>query len=195
MNRSFHRRVSPSLVVAIIAVALASAGSAVAARMITSAQIKNGTIKKADLAPSVRAQLGGKRGPRGATGPEGSKGAAGVPGSPQSEPWRALPVGAGWTDWGDPYDTGAYRKDLSSGRVDLRGLVTMATGTPASQTTIANLPPGYRPLKAQIFAVTTGEPPGIGRIFIHPDGNIVWNSGISGEKDYTSLSGISFWTD
>jgi hypothetical protein len=67
------RRPSPALVVAIVAVVLASAGSAVAARLITSRQIKNGTIQRADLSPSVRSSIA-RRGPRGSQGPVGPAG-------------------------------------------------------------------------------------------------------------------------
>jgi hypothetical protein len=71
--RLLSKRPSPALVVALVAVVLASAGSAVAAGLITSKQIKNGTIQRADLSTSVRASLA-KRGPRGPQGP----GAAGI---------------------------------------------------------------------------------------------------------------------
>jgi hypothetical protein len=64
---------SAALVLALVAVVLASAGSAVAAQMITSRQIKNGTIQRADLSKSVRSSLA-KRGPRGAQGPGGPAG-------------------------------------------------------------------------------------------------------------------------
>jgi hypothetical protein len=71
--RLLRQRPSPALVVAVVAVLLASAGSAVAAQLITSRQIKNGTIQRADLSKSVRASLA-KRGPRGAQGPGGPAG-------------------------------------------------------------------------------------------------------------------------
>ena len=67
----------------VIAVALALviglAGSATAASLITSADIKNGTIKTADLSAGAKRALKGKSGARGPAGPQG---AAGTPGSP-----------------------------------------------------------------------------------------------------------------
>jgi hypothetical protein len=69
LRRLLLRRPSPALVLAIIAVFVAGAGSATAARLITGKQIKNGSIGSADLKRSVRAKLGGsfvKVGPDGA---------------------------------------------------------------------------------------------------------------------------------
>jgi hypothetical protein len=55
-----HRlRPSPALVVAMVAVIVASAGSATAARLITGKQIRNGSISTADLTRSTRAKLAG----------------------------------------------------------------------------------------------------------------------------------------
>ena len=71
--RLLRHRPSPALVLALVAVLLASAGSAVAAQMITSRQIKNGTIQRADLSKSLRSSLA-KRGPRGPQGPGGPAG-------------------------------------------------------------------------------------------------------------------------
>jgi len=77
----------------VIAVALALviglAGSATAASLITSADIKNGTIKTADLSASAKRALKGKKGAR---GPAGAQGAAGTPGSPGA-PGPAGPTG------------------------------------------------------------------------------------------------------
>ena len=68
----------------VIAVALALviglAGSATAASLITSADIKNGTIKTADLSASAKRALKGKAGARGPAGPQGAPGTAGTPG-------------------------------------------------------------------------------------------------------------------
>lgn len=78
--RRFPHRPSPALIVAVVAVVLAGAGSAVAARVITSKQIKNGTIQLKDLRKSTRAALAGGRGPQGAPGSPGSPGSPGAPG-------------------------------------------------------------------------------------------------------------------
>ena len=81
--RARARRPSPALVVAIIAVIAACAGTAVAARILitSSKQIKNGVITKADLSTALRKQLRkGRPGPAGAVGPKGDTGATGAKG-------------------------------------------------------------------------------------------------------------------
>ena len=81
-------RPSPSLMVAIAAVGIASTGSAVAASLITTKQIKNGTIQLVDISKKTREALQGGRGPQGPPGPAGANGtigkdgAQGVPGPP-----------------------------------------------------------------------------------------------------------------
>jgi Collagen triple helix repeat (20 copies) len=79
-----RRRFTPGLVVAMIALAVALSGSAMAAGLVTSAQIKNGTIRLIDLHPSTQDALEGKRGPagpQGTTGAQGPQGARGVAGA------------------------------------------------------------------------------------------------------------------
>jgi hypothetical protein len=61
--------------------ALVLSGGAVAASQITSSQIKNGTIKAADISKSAKRTLKGNRGPRGFTGAQGTQGLPG-PGGP-----------------------------------------------------------------------------------------------------------------
>ena len=80
------RRPSPGVVLAALALVVALSGSAVGASLITSKQIKNGTIRISDLSPSARAALKGRTGPIGPKGDagvgglQGSRGAEGVPG-------------------------------------------------------------------------------------------------------------------
>jgi hypothetical protein len=81
MKRLLRHRPSSGLVVAIVAVVLASTGSAIAASQITSKQIKNGTIQLADISKSARKSLEGGRGPEGAPGAPGPAGAPGAPGA------------------------------------------------------------------------------------------------------------------
>src|SRR3954467_15884231 len=77
---------TPSLVVSIVALVVACSGGAIAATVITSKQIKNGSIQLADISKSARSSLAGKRrsaganGARGLTGLTGPAGAAGAPG-------------------------------------------------------------------------------------------------------------------
>ena len=76
------RRPSPGVILGIVAIVIASTGSAIAASQITSEQIKNGTIQLADLSKNARASLQGGRGPQGSSGPAGPAGPAGAPGPP-----------------------------------------------------------------------------------------------------------------
>lgn len=85
-----------TVLIATAAAVVAGAGGATAQSLITSADIQNGTIRAADLSPSLRAQVArarqarpvpGRRGPRGPTGAPGRIGppgpfARGVPGPP-----------------------------------------------------------------------------------------------------------------
>src|SRR5258705_4592531 len=73
---------SPSMVVAVAALLVAMSGSAVAASLITSKQIKDGTIQTRDLSKrAVKAlKSSSTPGPRGPQGPTGSAGAAGAVG-------------------------------------------------------------------------------------------------------------------
>lgn len=71
---------SPALVVALLALVVATGGSAVAASLITSAQIKDGTVQAKDLSAKARTSLRGKAGPRGPAGPAGGAGATGARG-------------------------------------------------------------------------------------------------------------------
>jgi hypothetical protein len=50
-------RPSPALLLALLAIVVLSAGSATAARLITSSQIKNETIKKADLGKKLKSKV------------------------------------------------------------------------------------------------------------------------------------------
>ena len=84
MQRSrWGRRPSAALVVAFVALLASLSGGAYAAGLITSAKIKDGTIRKSDLSPTLLKQLSkpGKRGPAGKPGPPGPPGVAGEGGA------------------------------------------------------------------------------------------------------------------
>jgi|GEM_PF-1946434 len=88
MKPTLRNRPSPALIVAIVALVVACTGTAVAVKsVITSAQIKDGTIKLKDLSPAARKALlkdigpTGPPGPKGATGAKGAAGAKGSTGS------------------------------------------------------------------------------------------------------------------
>lgn len=87
-----RRKVRPGWGIAlafVLGLAVASAGTATAARLITGRDIKNGSIAGKDLSSKVRAQLAsagtaGAAGPKGDTGAQGLKGDQGPPG-PQGD--------------------------------------------------------------------------------------------------------------
>jgi Collagen triple helix repeat (20 copies) len=75
------RRFTPAMIVAMIALGVTLSGSAMAAGLITSAQIKDGTIRLVDINPSTKSALEGDRGPAGQRGPAGARGATGAAGA------------------------------------------------------------------------------------------------------------------
>ena len=98
------RRFTPAMVVAMIALAVALSGTAVAGtvKLVTGSQIANGTIKMADIHSSVKTALKGERGETGAQGPAGVHGAQG-PAGPQGATGASGAAGAK----GDRGETGA----------------------------------------------------------------------------------------
>jgi hypothetical protein len=82
MRRVLNRFCSPTLLLAVAAVIFAGTGSAIAARLITSKQIKDGSIQLKDLSKKARQALSGGRGPQGPSGFNGTPGAPGAPGLP-----------------------------------------------------------------------------------------------------------------
>ena len=158
---------------------------------VTSAKVKNGSLRNGDLAPSAR----GQRGPRGPQGPAGKDGTgAGGAADLTPEAWQPLQLVSGWTDYSNGYQAAEYRKD-KQGMVHLRGVLTQAAGAPAPNQLIATLPPGYRPANHQILAAFGGGPEVAARHDIYPSGGLFWVSGPTAELDYTTLTGISWWPD
>ena len=76
------KRFTPAMIVAMIALAVALSGTAVAgtAKLITGSQIANGTIKLTHLNKSAKSALKGERGATGVQGPVGAQGAQGPSG-------------------------------------------------------------------------------------------------------------------
>jgi hypothetical protein len=79
------RKLSPSMVISLIALFVALSGTAVAAKgLITSAGIKDGTIQGIDVKNKSLTPAdfsGSVRGPQGAPGPQGPQGVPGTPGA------------------------------------------------------------------------------------------------------------------
>lgn len=97
MNKVRSLRPSPSMVVAFIALVVASGGTAVAATLITSKQIKDGTIQLVDISKAAKTALKGNAGPAGLAGPQGPQGIAGTQG-PAGTPGPAGPVNVHYQD-------------------------------------------------------------------------------------------------
>jgi len=80
------------LIAVALVVALVTAGSSTAAFIVTSRNIKNGTIQLVDISPSARAALRGQRGPRGDAGAPGERGPAGFSSVTQVSNLVSVPV-------------------------------------------------------------------------------------------------------
>jgi hypothetical protein len=119
------RKPSASMVVALIALVMAMGGSAVAASLITSKQIKNGTIQLADISKKAQKSLKGKAGAQGPQGPAGAQGAQGAQG-----------VQGAKGDKGDKGDTGDSATTLFAA-INSDGTVvsSKASGVAGSETT------------------------------------------------------------
>lgn len=77
------KRLTPSMIVALIALFVALSGTAIAAApTITGLQIKDHSIGLVDISNTTVAKLHGLRGPAGDQGPEGTPGVAGSQGLP-----------------------------------------------------------------------------------------------------------------
>jgi hypothetical protein len=69
-----------ALIAAVVAAVVAAASSTAATIVVTSKNIKNGTIKTVDISAGAKRALKGARGPRGFPGARGSQGAQGPQG-------------------------------------------------------------------------------------------------------------------
>jgi hypothetical protein len=152
---------------------------------VTSSKIRPGAVSRSDLSSSARS---GTRGPRGPAGPAGPAGAA------AAEAWKPLQLIGGWARYSGGWPVAAYRKN-AAGRVYLRGVIKRAGGPAGGP--IAVLPAGYRPADMALFGPMMGNNAtnAAGRVDITTTGEIVWMTGPMGDPNYTSLDGISFWTD
>jgi hypothetical protein len=74
-------KLTPSMVVALVALLVSLSGSAVAAGLITGKQIKDGSIGTRDISKNARASFKGPAGPAGAQGAKGDPGQQGEKGA------------------------------------------------------------------------------------------------------------------
>src|SRR3954447_4931968 len=106
-------RPSGAMLVALLALVMATTGSAVAASLITSKQIKDGTIQTKDISKKAQKTLKGKAG---ATGPAGAAGAAGAAGP--AGPAGAQGAKGDKGDAGAPGTAVAYAHVMTNGTLD-----------------------------------------------------------------------------
>lgn len=176
--RALSERISPSMIVAVIALIVAMSGVGYAATTIGSAQIKNNAVASADikngavasvdlkdggvapkdLSAAARTTLAGPRGPQGVAGAAGTPGAPGAPGVVKGQ----LVVEAGAVGAGSAGVTGATIGSLGAGVYCIDNLPfvpTIAVGV----TQIAGGGAGGTFLKAEISnglsRFITGCPP------------------------------------
>jgi len=71
-----------ALIAAVVAAVIAAASGTAATLVVTSKNIKNGTIQTVDISAKAKRALKGKRGPMGPQGAQGLPGAQGTPGTP-----------------------------------------------------------------------------------------------------------------
>jgi hypothetical protein len=144
------RKPSASMVVALIALVMAMGGSAVAASLITSKQIKNGTIQLADISKKAQKSLKGKAGANGATGatgPAGPQGAAGAAGAAGAKGDKG--------DKGDPGSARAFGYITSGGALspDYASKGVVAVTRPSTGQYCIELDPSID--ASQVEAITT----------------------------------------
>jgi hypothetical protein len=135
-------RISPALVVAIVALMAALGGTAVARALITgrdiandaitSRHVKNGSLKYGDLAPTMRRamkQPAGEPGPQGPHGPQGAQGAQGARGERGPEGPQGPAGEDGWS----------CRDESGNVRQECLGDSSSSTSTPAPSTLLATV--------------------------------------------------------
>jgi hypothetical protein len=123
------------MLVALLALVMASTGSAVAASLITSKQIKDGTIQTKDISKKAQVALKGKPGARGVPGLQGSKGDTGPKGDQGVTGDQGVKGDKG--DTGAQGDPGPLLQTLPAGKT-LKGDYNIGlTTTAANQFTLS----------------------------------------------------------
>jgi hypothetical protein len=216
------RRPSPAMAVALLALLLATAGSASAATTLlisSSSQIKNGTIKTADLAKGARSALRGKTGATGATGqtgqagpqgPQGPKGDAGPQGEPGISAFAGtIPSGTtvrGYYERQDYVPDGKKVRigvslpapapvDLDADHVNFGASSGYADADPAC--TGSNSNPTAPPGKVCIYSFGVsgiGQPEGTSGRMSNRFGFVIQYSSNGGNVDYVGTGGVWAYT-
>jgi hypothetical protein len=79
------QKLKNALIAAVVAAVVAAASGTAATILVTSANIKNGTIQTVDISAGAKRALKGQRGPRGLQGTPGAQGIQGPPGAPGAQ--------------------------------------------------------------------------------------------------------------
>jgi len=192
MGRLLRHRPSPAMIVSIVALFVALGGSASAVVVITSKNIKNGTIRGKDIHNRT---ITGKKLKNHTVAAKQTKApehyhAIGLPGQPafKNGAQNFVPVDSTGKPipGGDIYSKAGFMKD-NEGFVHLRGTVT-ATTKPNSNVVIFTLPRGYRPTRVlDISTIASGS---AGFVYVHPNGDIE-AGGVSGSATY-GLDSLTF---
>ncbi|MBN8867297.1 MAG: collagen-like protein [Solirubrobacterales bacterium] len=114
--KTLKKHLNPSMAVALAALLVALSGSAYAVTQLPrnsvgSPQIRNGSVRVADLASDVKRRIvkAGRQGPRGVPGERGATGPAGAPGA-TGPTGSTGPAGSpGRVDWDSVYEVTASR--------------------------------------------------------------------------------------
>jgi hypothetical protein len=86
-----------AIIAAIVSASIASTGAVAATVLVTSADIKNGTIQLVDISGKAKRALKGKRGPVGAPGRPGAQGAQGPQGAGGAQGQQGVAGPAGFS--------------------------------------------------------------------------------------------------
>jgi hypothetical protein len=101
--------------------------------------------------------------------------------------WTTATLGAAWT----PYPTfGPVGYRMVGDDVELRGVARLIVSGTGGDTTILTLPVGMRTPYALVLPAPYGEPNGVGRVDVGPDGIVRFTSPTP--TDWVSLAGIRF---
>lgn len=147
-----------ALTAAVVSAIVAAASGTAATIVVTSKNIKNGTIQTVDISAKAKRALKGNRGARGLRGPTGAQGAQGTPGA-TGQPGQTGPSGARGP-------SAAFYRTVAS--VPL----PHATFPPSDFVTVAELEvePGSYLVWAKLWVNNLGTDSGLGYCFLFGPG-------------------------
>jgi hypothetical protein len=125
--------VKSALIAAVVSAVIASTTATAATIVITSKNIKNGTIQTVDISAKAKRALKGNRGPRGFGGPQGPQGPTGVPG-PAGRAGPAGPEGPEGPEGPPGFDAATFWAQVAADGtlVDGVGVVQVRFHTPGT---------------------------------------------------------------